>query len=143
MDQKMITEFKKWFEQFSGVLIAFSGGIDSALVLFLDRKYLGKRNAIGIIANSESLKSSDYQLAVDFAQKNDITTIRNSKLHQVVGVSSKSDSGIQCLICNTSLSKFRVCQSVVSFTKDGILVNQKILKTLFSNIGDELRIFIL
>ena len=50
----------------------FFGGIDSALVLFLSRKYLGWKGTIGVISNSESLKDKDYQLAIDFAKKNDI-----------------------------------------------------------------------
>lgn len=102
MDQKKITEFKKWFEQFSGALVAFSGGIDSALVLFLSRKYLGKRNAIGVIANSESLKSSDYQLALDFAQKNDIIleTVYTSELSDHNYNTNPSN---RCYFCKTHL----------------------------------------
>jgi len=69
MNQKVITKLKNWFDQFEGTITAFSGGIDSALVLLLSRKYLGKNNAIGVISKSESLKDKDYQLAVDFAQK--------------------------------------------------------------------------
>ena len=38
----LIFEIKKWFKGKSGTITAFSGGIDSALVLFLSRKYLGK-----------------------------------------------------------------------------------------------------
>jgi PP-loop superfamily ATP-utilizing enzyme len=72
MDQKMIAEFKNWFEQFLGVLIAFSGEIDSTLGLFLSSKYLGKINVIDVISHRDNLKPSDYQLALDFTQKNDI-----------------------------------------------------------------------
>ncbi len=71
-NQENLAELKNWFEQLPGTITAFSGGIDSALVLFLSRKYLGRDRTIGVISNSESLKDKDYQLAVDFAKKNDI-----------------------------------------------------------------------
>lgn len=98
----MITEFKKWFEQFSGALIAFSGGIDSALVLFLSRKYLGKRNAIGVMANSKSLKSSDYHLALDFAQKNDII-LETVYTNELSGPNYNTNPPNRCYFCKTHL----------------------------------------
>ena len=52
--------------------MAFSGGIDSTLVLFLARKFQGKDHAIGVISNSESLKSRDFELAEDFCRDFDI-----------------------------------------------------------------------
>ena len=49
-----------WYAQRQGSIVAFSGGIDSALVLFLARKFQGKENAIGVISNSESLKNTEF-----------------------------------------------------------------------------------
>jgi len=63
---------KSWFEQRIGSIIAFSGGIDSTLVLFLARKFQGKEKAIGVISNSESLKNKDFKLAQQFCQDFDI-----------------------------------------------------------------------
>ena len=53
-------ELEEWFRQRKGSIVAFSGGIDSTLVLFLARKFQGKENAIGVISNSESLKSEGF-----------------------------------------------------------------------------------
>lgn len=102
MNQKMIAEFKKWFEQFSGALIAFSGGIDSALVLFLSRKYLGKRNAIGVISNSDSLKDTDYQLALDFAKKNDII-LETVHTNELSDPNYNTNPSNRCYFCKTHL----------------------------------------
>jgi pyridinium-3,5-biscarboxylic acid mononucleotide sulfurtransferase len=61
-----------WYAQRQGSIVAFSGGIDSALVLFLARKFQGKENAIGVISNSESLKNRDFQQAKAFCEQFDI-----------------------------------------------------------------------
>lgn len=61
-----------WFKDKAGSIVAFSGGIDSTLVLFLARKYQGKSKTIGVISNSESLKQKDFKLAQDFCNQFDI-----------------------------------------------------------------------
>lgn len=61
-----------WFHERKGSIVAFSGGIDSTLVLFLARKFQGRENAIGVISNSESLKNKDFIAAKSFCQQFDI-----------------------------------------------------------------------
>lgn len=63
---------KLWFQQHSGALVAFSGGVDSSLVAFLARKYLGKDGMRALISASPSLKVSDLEAAENFARINDI-----------------------------------------------------------------------
>ena len=63
---------EKWFGKRKGSIVAFSGGIDSTLVLYLARKFQGKENAIGVISNSESLKNRDFLEAKDFCKQFDI-----------------------------------------------------------------------
>jgi pyridinium-3,5-biscarboxylic acid mononucleotide sulfurtransferase len=58
---------EKWFkEKTKNVVVAFSGGVDSSLVVFLAKKYLGKANVLAIISSSPSLKQKDLNVAVDF-----------------------------------------------------------------------------
>ncbi|MEN8230670.1 MAG: ATP-dependent sacrificial sulfur transferase LarE [Bacteroidota bacterium] len=64
---------EKWFLAQKGSIVAFSGGIDSSLVLYLARLFQGKERAIGVISNSESLKSKDFELAKSFSKQFDIT----------------------------------------------------------------------
>ena len=63
---------KAWFQQHSGALVAFSGGVDSSLVAFLARKYLGNDRVLALISASPSLKVSELEAAKTFAQSNDI-----------------------------------------------------------------------
>jgi len=99
---KMILEIKDWFKNYSGTITAFSGGIDSALVLFLSRKFLGKKNAIGVISNSESLKNKDYQLALQFAKDFDIE-LKTIYTDELTDVNYKSNPPNRCYVCKTHL----------------------------------------
>ena len=111
MNETRIIEIKKCFEQYSGTITAFSGGIDSALVLLLSRRFLGRERAIGVISNSESLKEKDYQLAVEFASKNNIQleTVYTPELSDLKYSSNPTN---RCYFCKThlyaSLSKVKL-----------------------------------
>ena len=71
MKQK-IADLKEWFSTHEGSIVAFSGGIDSSLVLFMARLVQGRQKAIGVISKSESLKSKDFELAQSFSAQFDI-----------------------------------------------------------------------
>ncbi|NND34586.1 MAG: ATP-dependent sacrificial sulfur transferase LarE [Saprospiraceae bacterium] len=68
MIAKKIDALKEWFENHPGTITAFSGGIDSALVLFLSHHFLDNR-ALGCISISPSLKRKDYAEAIEFCEK--------------------------------------------------------------------------
>ena len=70
--QDKLHALELWFTQRKGSIVAFSGGIDSTLVLYLARKFQGKENAIGVISNSESLKNRDFLQAKTFCEEFDI-----------------------------------------------------------------------
>lgn len=77
MDLDYITKKKAEIEGWFGanctkVIIAFSGGVDSCLVAFLARRYLGKENTLAVIADSPSLKRKDLEIANAFCEQFDI-----------------------------------------------------------------------
>ena len=120
INEILLPKIEYWFNQFSGTITAFSGGIDSALVLFLSRKYLGRNRAIGVISNSESLKNKDYQLAIDFAKKNDIhlETIYTKELSDLNYNTNPSN---RCYFCKTHL--YNALQKVKENHPDFIILN--------------------
>ena len=104
MNDNLLASIKNWFEQHSGTITAFSGGIDSALVLYLSRKYLGHDKAIGVISKSESLKNKDYLLATDFAQKNDIK-LETIYTRELADANYNTNPANRCYFCKTHLYK--------------------------------------
>ena len=63
---------ENWYGKREGSIVAFSGGIDSTLALFLARTFQGRDKAIGVISRSESLKTRDFDFAKDFCETFDI-----------------------------------------------------------------------
>jgi uncharacterized protein len=61
-----------WFADAPGVLVAFSGGVDSSLVAFLAHHFLGKDRALAVISASPSLKMSELEGAKAFARNHSI-----------------------------------------------------------------------
>jgi uncharacterized protein len=67
-----IARLKPWFERCDGTITAFSGGVDSSLVAFLARHFLGSERSIAAISASPSLKMSELDEARSFAAAHDI-----------------------------------------------------------------------
>jgi len=93
---------ESWFRQTSGSLVAFSGGIDSTLVLYLSRKFLGRENAIGVISNSESLKSKDFLFAQSFCRDFDIQLFV-IKTEELADPDYNSNPVNRCYFCKNHL----------------------------------------
>lgn len=66
-------KLESWFADCRRGVVAFSGGVDSCLVAFLARKFLGKDNSLAVISASPSLKQRDLNLAQEFCERFDIS----------------------------------------------------------------------
>jgi pyridinium-3,5-biscarboxylic acid mononucleotide sulfurtransferase len=93
---------ENWFGQRKGSLVAFSGGIDSTLVLFLARKFQGHEYAIGVISNSESLKNKDFKLAQSFCEEFDIQ-LRIIKTDELADIRYNQNPIDRCFFCKDHL----------------------------------------
>jgi pyridinium-3,5-biscarboxylic acid mononucleotide sulfurtransferase len=71
--QNKVAEIESWFAlNCTKAIVAFSGGVDSCLVAFLARQFLGKSNMKAVIADSPSLKRRDLEIAINFCESHDI-----------------------------------------------------------------------
>ncbi len=100
--QEKLGILEKWFVQRKGSIVAFSGGIDSTLVLFLARKFQGKDSAIGVISNSESLKNKDFILAQSFCAEFDIQ-LRVIKTEELADERYNQNPINRCFFCKDHL----------------------------------------
>ncbi len=67
-----IRRLRQWFIDCGSCVIAYSGGIDSSLVAYLARHFLGADRCLAVVGNSSSLKQSDLRGAEEFASRHDI-----------------------------------------------------------------------
>jgi uncharacterized protein len=100
--QEKLALLERWFTQRKGSMVAFSGGIDSTLVLFLARKFQGRDGAIGVISNSESLKNKDFKLAQSFCEEFDIQ-LRVIKTTELSDIQYSQNPINRCFFCKDHL----------------------------------------
>ncbi len=100
--EEHIQRLKDWFEKRDRVLIAFSGGVDSCLVAYLARKWLGKEQAVAVISNSASLKAKDLEDARRFCATYDIK-LEIIDAHEIDDPNYASNPVNRCYYCKTAL----------------------------------------
>ena len=96
-------DLEQWFEQHTQkVIIAVSGGVDSSLVAFLSRKYLGKENTLAVISASPSLKQIDLVGAKSFCEENDIN-LEIIETKEIEDPNYFTNPVNRCYFCKSSL----------------------------------------
>jgi len=70
--KKEIYQLKNWFSTNQHSIVAFSAGVDSSLVAFLSREFLGREKTLAVISQSRSLKRVDLNLGISFCENYDI-----------------------------------------------------------------------
>jgi uncharacterized protein len=66
--EDILQKLRKWMSSFNSVLVAYSGGVDSALVLAIAHECMGAR-AIGCIGVSPSYPQRELQAAIGLAER--------------------------------------------------------------------------
>lgn len=99
--EQHLEDLSSWFKEKKKTITAFSGGIDSSLVLYLSNYYL-ESDAIGCISNSASLKKSELELAKAFCHKYDISLelITTNEMEDEEYLSNPSN---RCYFCKNHL----------------------------------------
>ena len=90
-------ELKAYFSRYEGAIIAYSGGIDSALLAYVAHLVLGK-NILAALADSPSLSRREYRHALTFAQSHDIPLqiIHPQEMQNPFYVSNRGDRYYHC-----------------------------------------------
>lgn len=101
MIEEKLKQLEAWFQAVPGTITAFSGGIDSSLVLYLSRKFLGDKG-VGCISISPSLKRKDYALAIDFCKLYDIK-LEIIETQEVKDENYLSNPSNRCYFCKSHL----------------------------------------
>lgn len=101
MIDSLCGKLEAWFGSIAGSLTAFSGGVDSALVLYVSKLFLGSRG-IGVIADSPSLKRRDLRIARDFCARYDIT-LRTVRPEEIDDPNYAANPVNRCYFCKSAL----------------------------------------
>lgn len=98
-----LAQIEQWFNNhFQKVIVAFSGGVDSCLVLYFARKFLGKDKVTAIISASPSLKKRDLNIAIIFCKTNDIN-LEIIETKEIEDPNYFTNPVNRCYFCKTNL----------------------------------------
>ena len=99
--QTWLTKLKDYFIGYDGALIAYSGGVDSALLAYVAHLAKGK-NMLAVLADSPSLARREYRHALDFANDNDIP-LYIMETHEIQNPFYGANKGDRCYHCKKAL----------------------------------------
>lgn len=97
-----ISELESWFKKCPGALVAFSGGVDSSLVAYMAKHFLGAKRAIAVISASPSLKLSDLDAGKQFALGINLP-LRVIKTRELENPDYFNNPSNRCYFCKHSL----------------------------------------
>ena len=97
-----LEKLRDWFKECPGALVAFSGGVDSSLLAFLSKHFLGRAQTLAVISASPSLKLSDLDEAKVFARANDLS-IRVITTKEMENPSYFNNPTNRCYFCKHTL----------------------------------------
>ncbi|MFO7768453.1 MAG: ATP-dependent sacrificial sulfur transferase LarE [bacterium] len=91
-----------WFRGRGPVLVAYSGGVDSALVAVAARRVLGAEGVLAVVADSPSLPRRELRAAMRFAADHDVP-VRAVPTREVEREGYAANRGDRCYFCKQEL----------------------------------------
>jgi len=102
LTEQAAARLDRWFSGSPGVAVAFSGGVDSALVAFWARRCLGRERVTAWTADSPSLKRQDLALAREFCARHDIVMCELAT-NEIENADYASNPVNRCYFCKSTL----------------------------------------
>ncbi len=93
---------KDIISQYSKVIVAYSGGVDSSFLLKVSIDILGTENVLCCIGKSDSLATSEYELAVELA-KSLGANLREVFPNEMANPNYLANPNNRCYYCKTEL----------------------------------------
>lgn len=94
-------QLNDYFSKFSGAIIAYSGGVDSALLAYAAHRALGD-NMVAALADSPSLARREYRSAVSFARNHGIP-LQIVRTDEMRNPFYQANEGNRCYYCKMAL----------------------------------------
>ena len=102
MDQEIrAQELEDYFSSHDGAIVAYSGGVDSALLAYVAHQALRNR-MVAAIADSPSLARREYRFALNFAQEHGIP-LRIVRPEEMENPLYRANQGNRCYYCKKAL----------------------------------------
>jgi uncharacterized protein len=90
-----------YFDDYTHCIVAYSGGVDSALLAFAAHRVLGE-NMMAVLADSPSLSRREYHCALDFAQQHGIP-LQIVQTQEMKNPDYRANPANRCYFCKSAL----------------------------------------
>lgn len=97
-----LEQLRAIIRSYGSVLVAFSGGVDSAFVLKVARDILGRDRAKAVTAESESVPERELEMARELARELDVEH-KVIRTHELEHKSYRTNPLERCFFCKTEL----------------------------------------
>jgi uncharacterized protein len=110
-------KLEEHLEKIQQTMIAFSGGVDSALLAYAAHRVLGER-MVAVLADSASLSRREYRNALGFAQENSIP-LQIIRTRELEDPSYQANQADRCYHCKKALfAKIEVLRKQLQGSRD-------------------------
>jgi len=99
--EHLAEKLRGYFLAQEGAIIAYSGGVDSALLAFAAHLALGNK-MLAVLADSSSLARREYRFAIDFARNHEIP-LQIVRTDEMANPLYRANQGNRCYYCKQAL----------------------------------------
>ncbi len=99
--QDFAKKLEEYFTNYDHAVIAYSGGVDSALLAYTAYQVLGEK-MVAVIADSSSFARREYQFALDFAKAHNIP-LKIMHTNEIADPHYNANESNRCYLCRKAM----------------------------------------